>query len=79
MSRELNEGAAQFIQRIEANVGKVVNKKKKKGVEEIKVEVQFLLDDGQLDLGRELIIFNIYAIHSPTKTLAVKLELWETG
>ena len=65
MSRELNEGAAQFIQRIEANVGKVVNKKKKKGVEEIKVEVQFLLDDGQLDLGRELIIFNIYAILPP--------------
>ena len=57
MSRELTEESSTFIQRIQANVGKVVNKKKKKGGEEVTVEVKFFKLDEDLNLGTILMLF----------------------
>ena len=57
MSRELTEESSTFIQRIQANVGKVVNKKKKKGGEEVKVEVQFFKLEEDINLGTSLMVF----------------------
>lgn len=47
MNRGLDEAVDQFTLRVQANVGKTLNKKKKKKTEDIKVDVKFCSQDGE--------------------------------
>eukprot|EP00088_Acartia_fossae_P009765 TRINITY_DN14796_c0_g1_i1.p1 TRINITY_DN14796_c0_g1~~TRINITY_DN14796_c0_g1_i1.p1 ORF type:complete len:562 (-),score=113.78 TRINITY_DN14796_c0_g1_i1:360-2045(-) len=48
MNRALDEAADQFIGRIQSNVEKILNKKKKKKEAEVKVDVKFVNDNGTI-------------------------------
>ena len=60
MNRDITENSDQFIQRIQANVGKIVDKKKKnkkkkeEGQEEDQksIKVQFFTEEGEIDIGK---------------------------
>jgi len=47
MNRGLDEPFDQFTARVQANVEKIVNKKKKKNVEETKIDVKFIQQSGE--------------------------------
>jgi len=56
MNRHLTEAGDQFVSRIESNVNKVLNKKKKKGAEEVLVSVKFTSET-----GKEIVTENVSA------------------